>query len=791
MNKSERIPFHVEMNQIIELLARQIYQSPLALLRENCQNAYDAILQRKHLGQSFEPDISISISDKEISITDNGIGMTREDLVNHYWRAGSSGKNNPEARAAGVVGTFGIGAMANFGIASTLTVVTESAKDGQRTRCYAERDTLSATEDCIEMIEEAPLGSCGTTVTAQIQPHSTVNIDEASNYIREFVRFLDIPVMVNGELVSKEEFETAVVKPPSDMAKSVADIQLNSLLRADFELAIAKTGEVWIGLKNIRYSDMLITGEIFLRQGMHQISTFRSRFALAKAGISSIYGFGGIANLSVLEPTAGREAVTTDSLQLLQTIVTECDTYTSERIAETELSNLSTSFMQWATQHGRYDLCSNLSIRLEPENQSIRLGLLRERTQQTPINYFEGSNQSLIAQYATEEQPLVVVSTSQPRRKCELAYLRAYCNAKLVENVPQVRDRKPKLDWTMSESAFAFRVMSILQSDYFVETDVQYGKISHDLPLLIDNESRPINIVLDNTGATVAMMLKMYDEDFSSLSGVAKDFVRNMIFPKISNLVPSSTRQGAEAFLRAIRRPREVFEYEKSDLGSLSEIWQDYLDGKLTMTAAARQSTTVVSTNVQFVDRAATTKVSDVIPDVLDNERMMEQVTREGILEEPEALPAITRLEVTSTAKLLIIDENENPLKGYRCFLALTDRVREDRGEFFLQPHRTEIVWGGQKAFYIFQHHSGEFGLYYDLLGNELLSDTPGGKAFLTCTIVLRNQIYIPVPDEIRSKFIPSEVERKRFEIRCELLYPEISTPRAKTNNVAAISSID
>ncbi len=124
MNKSERIPFHVEMNQIIELLARQIYQSPLALLRENCQNAYDAILQRKHLGQSFEPDISISISDREVSITDNGIGMTREDLVNHYWRAGSSGKNNPEARAAGVVGTFGIGAMANFGIASTLTVVT-------------------------------------------------------------------------------------------------------------------------------------------------------------------------------------------------------------------------------------------------------------------------------------------------------------------------------------------------------------------------------------------------------------------------------------------------------------------------------------------------------------------------------------------------------------------------------------------------------------------------------------------------------------------------------------------
>jgi molecular chaperone HtpG len=295
---------------------------------------------------------------------------------------------------------------------------------------------------------------------------------------------------------------------------------------------------------------------------------------------------------------------------------------------------------------------------------------------------------------------------------------------------------------------------------------------------LIETEDKPISIVLDNTSATVSMMLKMYDEDFSSLTGMAKDFVRNMIFPKISNLVPSSTRQGAEAFLRAIRRPRDVFEYEKSDLGSLSEIWQDYLDGKITLTDAARQSTTIVSTNVQVVDRSATTKVADVIPDVLDNERMLEQGTREDV---QEALPAITRLEVTSAAKLLIIDDNEEPLKGYRCFLALTDRVRENRGEFFLQPHRTEIVWGGQKALYIFQHHSGEFGLYYELLGNEILSDTPGGKAFFTCTIVLRNQIYIPIPDEIRGRFIPGEVERKRFEIRCELLYPETTTSGVNT----------
>ncbi len=42
-------------------------------------------------------------------------------------------------------------------------------------------------------------------------------------------------------------------------------------------------------------------------------------------------------------------------------------------------------------------------------------------------------------------------------------------------------------------------------------------------------------------------------------------------------------------------------------------------------------------------------------------------------------------------------------------------RLREERGDFFMQPHQTFVVWGGQKALFIFQHHSRRFRLYYDL----------------------------------------------------------------------------
>jgi len=316
-------------------------------------------------------------------------------------------------------------------------------------------------------------------------------------------------------------------------------------------------------------------------------------------------------------------------------------------------------------------------------------------------------------------------------------------------------------------------MIAILESDYFVTGAVAFGKISHQLPVYVDTSRKPVDIVLDSEGATMSAMLRLYEADITSMTGLVKDFVRNVIFPQVSNLVPSSTRQGAEAFLKAIRRPREIFEYDKADLGNLNEIWQDYLDGKLTLAQAARQSTQVVQSTYQIVDRASVTRASSVIPDVMANEKLVQEDPRLGAADENGPLPAITRLDKETSSRILTIDDDETPLKGFRCFIAISERVRTDRGEFFLQPHRTEIVWGGQKALYVFQHHSGEFGLYYELQGTEVLSDSPGGRAFPTSTIVLKNQIYIPVPEELRSKFIPTGAEKKQFEVRCELLYPE------------------
>ena len=102
---TEKIPFAVEISRMIEVLAAQIYPSPFALLRENVQNSFDAILMRTYHGHAFDGEINLLIEPTFIRVADNGIGMSRDDLRSHFWRAGASSKNTPGARAAGVVGT--------------------------------------------------------------------------------------------------------------------------------------------------------------------------------------------------------------------------------------------------------------------------------------------------------------------------------------------------------------------------------------------------------------------------------------------------------------------------------------------------------------------------------------------------------------------------------------------------------------------------------------------------------------------------------------------------------------
>lgn len=760
------IPFSVDISKMIELLATQIYQSPFALLRENTQNSFDAILLRKAHDDNFEPAIEITIDNTKVKVVDNGIGMSLKDLHTHFWCAGSSSKNTDEARAAGVVGTFGIGAMANFGIAEELMVETESLETGERTWCAAKRSTLSVTENCIDFEVREPQGKPGTCVTAIMQEGNPVNVDQAKGYISEFVAFLPIRITVNNELVSQRPINEAVPTFRESWSFSDVGVPIGNSLKANVDLVGSAKGDIRISMTNIESNEKTLTGKIVIRQGLNSLRTFRSSYGLATVSVSSIYQFGGIVDLEFLKPTAGREALTTASMQILQRMISEIDDYVSLKIAERPESNENTQFISWAAQRNRFDLCKYLKVRFEPGDSLLTLEEVQHRSRNTSQLVYGGMDPAII-QHASEDRPLVILSRLNPRRSCEDGFLRKYCKIEDLTDNPKILELLPKASYSLGESALVFRISSILSADYFVKAEIVLGKISHGLPILIETKTQPIQICLDPNGQATRLTINVYEHEYSAFTHMTKDFVRNIIFPKITKLVPSATRQGAEAFLKSIQFQREVFEYEEADLENLKALWRDYLKGRLSMEQASQQT---IARSYQVVDTAAKASVKDVVPGVIENQDRLHADTGTSNL---EALPPILRLDIPTDKKLLTIPDNEHPLKNYRGFLAITDRVRRDKGDFFLQPHKTSVVWGGQKALFIFEHHSGDFGLYYDLHTRELISQKSGGGSFETCTIVMKNKIFIPIPEQILSSFVPATNERKRFEVRCDILHTE------------------
>ena len=756
----KRIAFKVEFSRILELLADQIYQSPLALLRENTQNAFDAIRMREAEGHQFEPAIHVTVDEEQIVAYDNGIGMTAEEIETNFWYAGKSGKNTDAARAAGVVGTFGIGAMANFGVADELSVESESAITGERTLSSVRKSELSTDTESISVTSVERLNKPGTIVRARLAAGHGLSVQEARQYLREFVEFVDIPVFFNTDNISGAIHRAALPSERYAWLENRADVSIAGILSGDLELHGMASGELRIILEGVKSETGIgKPGAIVLVQGRNVIRTLRSGFGLASVTTQSGYRWGGIVDLPFLQPTAGREALDAASNQLLQRIVSALDNLISPIAADHPESFSNDGFLQWIVATNQFSLCGHLEVTSRPSGVPETLASIVGRS---GLRYYSGRDESVIQTYASEDEPLVVISRRAPRRNCELGYLRTK-GVKEVDVTPRVREEFPTTGLSFSHAAFATRLARILEEDYFLATDIRFGSISGELPILVTDVNTPVVIYLDPTSSSVAPLLALYTNDFNSFAPFVKDFVRSAVFPRVSKLVPSSTREGSEAFLRHLRSNREWFEYDIDDQADLEEILEELHSGRLSVVEATRRLTDSDRSYVE-VSSAGTEPLSSVVKEIGDE-------TEEGTVPDPyEARPGIDRREEETSARILT---SEFPVNGYTCFLSISDRVQREKGDFFLQPHSTRIVWGGRKVFFVFQHHSKHFGLYYDILCPGLVEASSGHGPRVTSTILTKNRTFIPVPNEIAETFLPKADERKRLEVRCDILYSD------------------
>ena len=260
------IVFEVETTRVLQILAREIYDSPLALLRENLQNAYDAVRMRfASTGElAAGGRIDIRLSNGEISISDNGIGMTEDVLRENFWKAGSSGKRSEDARRAGVVGSFGIGAMANFGVCTRLTVETRSESGVAVLRSVAERDSLKIAEKCISLEPIDSDRDIGTTVTAVLDNEHPISAEQVLQYLKPYVSFLQVPVYFNDTLISGNTIESQLPISGRSFVQLGVRVESDNLCGGSFDVRTDQNGQVLIYVNKISLGGNAIDGDISL-----------------------------------------------------------------------------------------------------------------------------------------------------------------------------------------------------------------------------------------------------------------------------------------------------------------------------------------------------------------------------------------------------------------------------------------------------------------------------------------------------------------------------------------------
>jgi molecular chaperone HtpG len=763
-----KISFQIEIKRVLEILSNDIYDSPYALLRENIQNAYDAILMRKQFvaGVSeFEPRIDVTIAGKNISIQDNGIGMSNEVVRNNFWKAGSSGKNNELAQKAGVVGTFGIGAMANFGVCKTLSVVTHYASGNETIQTLANRESLSITEDCIEINVIQETREPGTTVSAILDDTVHLTDQGAINYLLPYVRFSTIPVLINGKNISQQDYKSIYgPKNNPDSLSTIVNVNQNGLA---FELIIevSNANVVSVQCKNISIDKRIIVGELVLTQGVNSVYGLRNYFGLAPVPISSFYGFGGVVNMSILHPTAGREALSRDSIELVSRMVHVIEAEVSAYISTVEQADTNSGFLNYINSNNRMDLAGNIKIEVRPGNERLELKKVSNNIDGKKVYYYSGRDPQTILSFGNENSYLLLLSQENPRRRIQNNFILS----RSIEQVPdsaRIIKIYERGELSIPEISLIIRIVNTIDEDYLIpETKVYYADISHQVPSMVEHKENVLLIYLSKNSVAVNQVIQAYETAYEVFGGLVKDFVRNQLYQKFASFVPSSTKQGADALHKILMRKRELYKYEFSDLGELESLLNDYVSGGIDFPEVLKQSATIMSTHAQSVGQNQIGTVEQEIPSIIES-NASENIHND----EYTPVPPIMRTDTLTDKKILKTDKPYSHLNNFSLFLSLSDKIFRSQLDFFLEPHTTKVIWSMHKVVYIFTHASNKLSLYYDIELKEKIGDnSTGGKSIPTTTIVTNNKIFIPIVAELVPHFDINE-GTKEFYVRYDII---------------------
>lgn len=724
----------IDFESVLRAISKQIYETPLAFIRENVQNAVDAIriqALREDADPGDEPyRIDITDDDKKIVVRDNGTGMSANDLQNFFWTIGASGKRTPEALAAGCVGMFGIGGFANFGVCDVLEVISQTgdAAHGTLTR-LSEADIRAAGAAIPSVAVESSDAAAprGTIVIGDLR--EAANIDELRRYLTDFVRFVPTPIYFNGQKVSQARFSDI------EDRENLTEIGGGTQEWREGDLVIAgrfyedrgHTLVAAIDGLSVGGEPVNLVGHIRFENG--PIDVFKRGFKLCATQIGSTIGVSGRLDCDHFVPTAGRDSPDSATTSLLGRIVLALEKVAVEAVLETpERIAQHTRIFRYIIKHGLISEIGNVKVRLADGSESP-LGDIRRRAEQGGVGIFFGvaQKQALNQIMQARGHLVVLLSSDGHRRDAERRYLEQYCSAKPFDGIIDCSEHYK--DLSRFERVFLSELELNISKSYEVRNfRLLPGKLTEDIPVFVKEHSgnQPLDIFVDVRHQEIA---KLEDLGYTHiLYSLIATFCREYLGPSLKKWSPRFFGDGALNLELLARRRSELWILLKDDIGVVRR---------------GGQRQVVTRSDVQVVNVS-------------------------GGQSQPEPQPGRPHPRI-----LHIIDQQgATGLGGF--YIRLPDTAFTAYGDLLPECESRGVVWAGNKILYV-ASDAVSAAFQYEIRLDEVVAADLNGVIRAEGAIQLERPlqemyagIYFPIPAPLEPFLVPRGEAQIRLELHCD-----------------------
>jgi molecular chaperone HtpG len=742
MTENEGFQVGIEFDSVLAAISKQIYETPLAFIRENVQNAVDALRiqgSRQSISSS-DPDLHVHVTtDGNVClITDNGIGMSLDDLQRLFWTIGASGKRTEEARAAGCVGMFGIGGFANFGVCDELRVVSQSAREPIGHWTQLSRSDIEGAHGGIPRVsqgEDSSAAPRGTIVRGVLRDQ--VDAPAMSAFLQDFVQFAEEHVFFHGELISRRPFQlpsesqrdlTAITAAETSWTHGNVELE-GCLFETPGHLIQAEVRELAIGGESVR-----VRGWLRFENG--PIAVLKRGFKICSTTIGTDIGVSGVIDCDRLSPTAGRDSLDPESSALLAAVVTSMEHAAILAVLESsDRISQHARIFRYVRRQRMIDRLGNVVVELADGSETRLADIKRKAEGDIRVFFATSKNRALSQLLQTRGHVVVQLPGDHEKQAAIREYLTTYCGAEPFDGRIECAEQYGTL--SVFERIFLSEVEQTIKGSYDVmDLSLVAGRLTEDVPVYAaESTSRRLTLYVDVRHPEVQKLDQLgFGGIFYSLVAA---FVREYLGAVLRSRSPKFFGSGAVNLDFLAKRKSELWVLSSGDVEVLRRGTQ-------------REVVTQSDVHVIRVGGGGGGAGSEGgVP--------VDQQPRQ------DRIPKLLRIEGI---------EEFAALTGY--YLRIPKTATEAYGDVIQQCEGRGAVWAGNKIMLIASDlisTSFQFEVRLDQLIATQGPDGPvsGGAVELAQPLQgLFDGLYFPVPPELETFLVPEGNREVRIEVRCD-----------------------